>query len=352
MPGSDIAELIETLSAAEERLELLTGGQVDAVVTRVRPHLHAAALADARCASTKRSARRPSSTPCPRASRWSTARRDHLGQRGLAPVRAARTGLISPGHGVGTNYLDVCDRAQGEDAPLARAVAAGLRAVLRGELPSYSVEYACHAPDVERWFLLMVSPLVGKPLSGAVLTHFDITERTKAQNATAALEPAAHRRHRRHAGPRVRQGPRRSLPALQRRACARWSAAARGNDRQDQRRARSGRPRHPEPRGALEQRRGRPPRDGRGQGDLERRLSSRPAPERARSWRPRRPIATSGARSSASSASAATSPNARRPSGPCARARPSSAWRAGWPWWVPGTSTCRRAGSSGRTPWP
>ena len=36
---------------------------------------------------------------------------------------------------------------------------------------------------VERWFLLMISPLAGRPLSGAVVTHFDITERTKAQHA-------------------------------------------------------------------------------------------------------------------------------------------------------------------------
>jgi PAS domain S-box-containing protein len=179
----EIAALIESLSAAEQRLEVLTGGQVDAVVTRdgrtfmlqrsqalLRRHeaIRQAAILDALPAC--------------------VALVDARG--GIVSVNEAwrRFGpenvLMGPGHGVGTNYLEVCERAQGEDAALAHGVALGMRAVLNGDLPSYSVEYPCHSADVQRWFLLMISPLVGRPVSGAVVTHFDVTERTKAEHAT------------------------------------------------------------------------------------------------------------------------------------------------------------------------
>jgi PAS domain S-box-containing protein len=181
--GAEISALIETLSAAEERLEVLTGGQVDAVVTRsgrtfmlqrsqelLRRHeaIRQAAILDALPAC--------------------VALLD--GSGAIASVNEAwrrfarKNGMIAPEHGVGRNYFEICAQSTGEDAALRIAVAAGVRAVLRGELPSYSVEYACHSPDAERWFLLMASPLVGRPHSGAVLTHFDVTERTRAQRDT------------------------------------------------------------------------------------------------------------------------------------------------------------------------
>ncbi|MEO7010218.1 MAG: PAS domain-containing protein [Caldimonas sp.] len=98
--------------------------------------------------------------------------------------RFARENLaLNPGCGIGANYLEVCDRVEGADAALAHGVAAGMRAVLHGELPSYSIEYACPGPHAERWFLLLITPLLGGPVSGAVVTHFDITERTQAQHA-------------------------------------------------------------------------------------------------------------------------------------------------------------------------
>jgi len=74
---------------------------------------------------------------------------------------------------VGLSYLDVCDRAAGASSQEAREVAAGIRAVLRGERPGFSIEYPCHAPDRERWFRLQVTPLEAG--SGAVVMHTDIS---------------------------------------------------------------------------------------------------------------------------------------------------------------------------------
>jgi PAS domain S-box-containing protein len=178
----EISALIETLSAAEVRLELLTGGQVDAVVTRDgRPFVlqHSQALVRQR-ESLRQGAILDALPAC-------VALLDAAGT--IISVNEAwrnfggENSALTHSCGVGSNYLDVCDRVQGDDGSLARDVATGMRAVMQGGLSSYSVEYACHTPDVQRWFLMMVSPLHGKPLSGVVVTHFDVTERTRAERA-------------------------------------------------------------------------------------------------------------------------------------------------------------------------
>jgi hypothetical protein len=59
--------------------------------------------------------------------------------------------------GVGMSYLDVCDAA-GDD-PVAVLAAAAVRAALSGDLPGpLQVVVPCHAPSVERWYDLLVSP--------------------------------------------------------------------------------------------------------------------------------------------------------------------------------------------------
>jgi PAS domain S-box-containing protein len=72
--------------------------------------------------------------------------------------------------GVGDSYFVPAEEAQ------AAETYAGIRQVLRGEQPEYSLEYSCQAPGGEaRWFTLRVLPLLGD--SGAVLiTHTDITK--------------------------------------------------------------------------------------------------------------------------------------------------------------------------------
>lgn len=74
--------------------------------------------------------------------------------------------------GVGVNYLEVCDRASGSDGPV---VAAGIRRVLAGQLPSFSHEYPCGP----HWFRLEVAR-AAQPLGGAVAMHIDITELREA----------------------------------------------------------------------------------------------------------------------------------------------------------------------------
>lgn len=82
--------------------------------------------------------------------------------------------------GVGTNYLDVCNRARGERSEEAPAALRGIRSVLDGTQSLFSLEYPCDAPQIRRWFLMHVTPLGIEP-RGALVTHLDITGRKRGE---------------------------------------------------------------------------------------------------------------------------------------------------------------------------
>lgn len=88
---------------------------------------------------------------------------------------------------VGLNYLNICaSSASNPQDAFAAAAHDGIAAVLAGTQPQFELEYPCHAPDAERWFLMRASPLVG-PHGGAVVTHEDITERWMLEHQRTRL---------------------------------------------------------------------------------------------------------------------------------------------------------------------
>lgn len=82
-----------------------------------------------------------------------------------------------PSTEVGANYLAACEVGHGITPPEVVSACEGLRAVMNGTLPSFSMEYPCHSPTQQRWFLMNVLPLGSlKKNNGAVIAHTDITE--------------------------------------------------------------------------------------------------------------------------------------------------------------------------------
>ncbi len=87
---------------------------------------------------------------------------------------------------LGVNYLEVCEKAQGQDRATAQTAAAGIRAVLRGEQRLFAMEYACHSPEEQRWYRLLAAPIVigetasERSQSVAVVMHIDISERVRS----------------------------------------------------------------------------------------------------------------------------------------------------------------------------
>lgn len=74
--------------------------------------------------------------------------------------------------GVGRNYLEVCNSGGGDtDAQRAQR---GIKAVLEGSTPMFSLQYPCHSVSEKRWFVMNVAPIHGAD-TGAVVSHINIT---------------------------------------------------------------------------------------------------------------------------------------------------------------------------------
>src|SRR5262245_27811390 len=88
---------------------------------------------------------------------------------------------------VGINYLNVCRRAREKGNGQIEATLDGIRAVLDGARPSFMLEYPCHSPSENRWFLMSVTPLGGER-GGVVVSHTNITARRQAEEAIVESE--------------------------------------------------------------------------------------------------------------------------------------------------------------------
>lgn len=101
----------------------------------------------------------------------------------FALENGATPGTPAPHTGIGSNYLAACQTSL--NAPLDNAMTAhdGIRAVLTGTLPSFTLEYPCHSPAQKRWFSMRALPLSKNPKDGITITHTDITRYKQAQDA-------------------------------------------------------------------------------------------------------------------------------------------------------------------------
>lgn len=86
-------------------------------------------------------------------------------------------------YGVGANYLSICDQAHGQQEEYARAAAAGIRAVARGERDYFYLEYACPSATEDLWFILRVSRFDGDNYVRLVVSHQNVTVMKQAQEA-------------------------------------------------------------------------------------------------------------------------------------------------------------------------
>jgi len=179
---TEISALIATLHATGQRLQQLTSGEVDTVADQ---YGHTFVLREAQVHLRHHEAAKQASIL--NALPASIALIDTRGV--IVSVNEAwkhfSTGSAAsaPGAGVGSNYLEICDRAEGSGAAEALRAARGVRAVLDGTEKSFSFQYACHSPTRQRWFLMTATPLADGHTSGAVVMHLDITERVEIAHA-------------------------------------------------------------------------------------------------------------------------------------------------------------------------
>jgi EAL domain-containing protein (putative c-di-GMP-specific phosphodiesterase class I) len=79
------------------------------------------------------------------------------------------------------NYLAVSDAAAEEQTAV--EASAGLRAIISGHLAEFSLEYPCHSPTLERWYLMHATRYTGPGEARVVVVHVDVTPRIVSQRA-------------------------------------------------------------------------------------------------------------------------------------------------------------------------
>jgi diguanylate cyclase (GGDEF)-like protein len=175
---AEIDTLIEALHKAEQRIEELTGGQVDTVANRQgRTTLLRLAQVQLRESAAVKQAAILDALPA------HIALLDAQGR--IVSVNHAWRQFSGPNaiHGVGyelgVNYVQVCNGSGGSEAFEYRQIAHGVQSVLDGDAKSFSIEYPLHADAQGRWFLLSVTPLTDDLAGGAVVMHLDVTLRKR-----------------------------------------------------------------------------------------------------------------------------------------------------------------------------
>ncbi len=101
---------------------------------------------------------------------------------------AEANGSQDSSHFVGASYTAVCGAAARVDA-MAASVLEGIRAVRDGRQDLFVLEYPCHSPTTERWFILRVTRCTAGERNFLIVAHSDITDRVCAERA---LRDAKH----------------------------------------------------------------------------------------------------------------------------------------------------------------
>lgn len=102
---------------------------------------------------------------------------------------------------VGANYFDVCRDAAHTGDPDAQRALTGLEHVLQERIERFRMEYPCHSPTEQRWFVMDVARHLNADgsIAGVVVRHDDISariqneqdERIQKQRLRLALDSAA-----------------------------------------------------------------------------------------------------------------------------------------------------------------
>jgi diguanylate cyclase (GGDEF)-like protein/PAS domain S-box-containing protein len=187
--SEEISVLIRTLRETDQRLDELTAGQVDTVADRDgRPFLLHHAQGELRYAGAAKQAAILNALPAHILLVDTTGL--IISVNDAWHRLACCNALIDPAYGIGVNYLAACDAARGDCAVDAHQVATGIRAVLAGTVPRYSIEYPCKSPAEQLWFLLTVTPLNEDHPNGAVVMHVDITEQKRGEERSRRFAKA------------------------------------------------------------------------------------------------------------------------------------------------------------------
>ena len=85
-------------------------------------------------------------------------------------------------YGFGTNYIELCEKAEGPNRREAYAVATGLREMIARQRHAVMLEYPCDGPDTPQWFMVRVTCFDSADGLRLVVAHTNITELKLAEH--------------------------------------------------------------------------------------------------------------------------------------------------------------------------
>lgn len=93
---------------------------------------------------------------------------------------------------IGVNYLELCDATIGKEARDAHRVAAGIRAVIRGEIKEFMYDYPCHGPDGRHFYYVRAVRVAEEQPIRVVVSHEDITALKLAEEKLVKREKESY----------------------------------------------------------------------------------------------------------------------------------------------------------------
>jgi PAS domain S-box-containing protein len=100
----------------------------------------------------------------------------------------ATNGLTMPNHGIASNYLSVCTRAESEESNEAVSICRGIEDLITNKIERFESEYPCHSPDRQRWFAMTATCFKDAGLTRVIIAHEDITDRKLTENSLRKSE--------------------------------------------------------------------------------------------------------------------------------------------------------------------
>ncbi|MGA2777148.1 MAG: ATP-binding protein [Steroidobacteraceae bacterium] len=178
--NEEIAALITTLQVTEQRLEALTGGEIDTVADRAgRSFLLRRAQEQLRLNEAVKQAAILNALPAQIALLDIQGRIVSVNDAWQRPATAdADAGVALE---IGNHRLGFADSLPGTSLSDSRRVELGIQSVLNGNAKSFSIEHPCHSPSEQRWFLTIVSPLAADHPNGAVVMRINVSERRRLE---------------------------------------------------------------------------------------------------------------------------------------------------------------------------
>ena len=104
---------------------------------------------------------------------------------------AAENGVTNNDLHEGANYVDVCERALASarlDGAEATPFVALLGEVLAGQRQQFELDYPCHSPTGQRWFVVRVACMAGSGAQRIVVTHDNVTAMKQVQETLRQSE--------------------------------------------------------------------------------------------------------------------------------------------------------------------